>query len=90
MGRKKMAIDTTVHNNTAKCPECTKKMYYSRKGRIYFYWVGLIDNESDVIEHHMCPFCTSIYNRWSGEKIVNMPESASFRATSLLQKLDTV
>ena len=62
-------IDKKVYSNSAKCPDCSKKMYYSRKGRVYFQWIGLVNKDNDVIEYYMCPFCNSIYDRWNGNKI---------------------
>ena len=40
-----MSVDKKVYSNTAKCPSCSKKMYYSRKGRVYFEWVGLVNKD---------------------------------------------
>ena len=61
-------IDNRVYENTSECPNCNKKMYYSRKKRIQFHWVGLIDRQNDVITHYMCPFCSTAYDRWNGEE----------------------
>ena len=44
-----------VYNNTTECPNCKRMMYYSRKKRLHFHWVGLIDKDNDVITHYMCP-----------------------------------
>ena len=36
-----------VYNNTTECPNCKRKMYYSRKKRLHFHWVGLIDKDNE-------------------------------------------
>ena len=79
-----MSIDTKVYSNTAKCPSCEKKMYYSRKGRVYFHWVGLVNKENDVIEYYMCP-CGSIYDRWNGNK-VEQGDLKEYRAIKIIQE----
>ena len=60
-------MENKVYDNTTECPTCKHKMYYSRKKRLHFHWVGLIDKENDVITHYMCPHCSTAYDRWSGE-----------------------
>ena len=82
---KKMSIDKKVYNNTAKCPSCNKKMYYSRKGRVYFEWVGLVNKDNDVIEYYMCPFDNAIYDRWNGNK-VEKAELKEYRAIKIIQE----
>ena len=80
-----MSVDKKVYSNTAKCPSCSKKMYYSRKGRVYFEWVGLVNKDNDVIEYYMCPFCNSIYDRWNGNKI-EKADLKEYRAIKIIQE----
>lgn len=57
-----------VYENSMKCPSCNEKMWYSRKGRIYFRWISLMDRDVDIVSHFMCPKCSSVWDRWTGEK----------------------
>ena len=82
-------IDNKVYDNTAQCPKCDKKMYYSRKKRIQFHWVGLVDRKNDVITHYMCPFCSTAYDRWSGEEC-SVKAEATTSGTIEIQNDDTV
>ena len=60
-------------------------MYYSRKGRVYFQWVGLVNKENDVIEYYMCPFCNAVYDRWNG-KLVDKADLKEYRAIKIIQE----
>ena len=82
---KQMSKSRKVYSNTAKCPSCSKKMYYSRKGRVYFEWVGLVNKENDVIEYYMCPFCNAVYDRWNGE-LVDKADLQEYRAIKIIQE----
>ena len=82
---KKMSVSKKVYSNTAKCPSSSKKMYYSRKGRVYFEWVGLVNKDNDVIEYYMCPFCNSIFDRWNGE-LVEGGDLKEYRAIKIIQE----
>ena len=82
---KKMSVSKKVYSNTAKCPSCSKKMYYSRKGRVYFEWVGLVNKENDVIEYYVCPFCNAVYDRWNGE-LVDKADLKEYRAIKIIQE----
>ena len=80
-----MSVDTKVYSNTAKCPSCDKKMFYSRKGRVYFEWVGLVNKDNDVIEFYMCPFCNAVYDRWNG-KLVDKADLKEYRGIKIIQE----
>ena len=60
-------------------------MYYSRKGRIFFEWIGLVNKDNDVIEYYMCPFDNAIFDRWSGEKVEG-GDLKEYRAIKIIQE----
>ena len=36
-------------DNSTYCPDCGEKMYFTRKRRLFFHWVEVLDRKTDMV-----------------------------------------
>ena len=56
-------------DNSTYCPDCGEKMYFTRKRRLFFHWVEILDRKTDMVHEIMCKFCNSKFNKWNGDYV---------------------
>ena len=44
-------------------------MYFTRKQRLYFHWIEILDRGKGMITQVKCKFCDSIYCKWTGNSL---------------------
>ena len=67
------------YNNSTDCPDCGEKIYFTRKRRLFFHWVEVLDRKTDMVHEIMCKFCNSRFNRWNGSYIGKMESPTVIR-----------
>ena len=55
--------------NSTYCPRCKEKMYFTRKQRMFFHWIEILDRGKGMVTQIKCRFCDSIFCRWTGDKL---------------------
>ena len=64
-------MEKGFHNSTY-CPCCGEKMDFTRKRRLFFHWVDILDRKTDMVHEIMCKFCNSKFNKLNGDYIGKM------------------
>ena len=57
------------YDNSTYCPTCKEKMYFTRKQRLFFHWVHIVDRTKDMVTQIKCKFCDTIFCRWTGDEL---------------------